>query len=55
VGVKKNANILQLTRFPLPLIPSRQPFDALTVPRKIEGGREGRVFVEKLRREDLRS
>jgi hypothetical protein len=25
--------------FPLPLIPSRQPFDVLTVPRKIEGGR----------------
>jgi hypothetical protein len=24
---------------PLPFVPSRQPFDVLTVPRKIEGGR----------------
>jgi hypothetical protein len=33
--------------FPLPFIPSRQPFDVLTVPRKIEGGR-GKQFSDRL-------
>jgi hypothetical protein len=39
VGVEKMANIPQLPYFPLPFVPSHQPFDVLTVPRKIEGGR----------------
>jgi hypothetical protein len=37
--VKKNGDVSEHAFFLLPFIPSRQPFDVLPVPRKIEGGR----------------
>ncbi len=39
MGVVETTYVHRLDCFPLPFIPSRQPFDVLTVPRKIEGGR----------------